>query len=133
MILGIGADLCSVTRIAGAIERRGQSFLDRLFSEAEQQRATTQRSRDAYYAGLFAAKEACLKALGTGVTERVRWTDVEIGACDTGEPRLKLSAGAYRRMRRLVGKANSERLHLSITVCGTWALANVILERHGGS
>ena len=139
MIVGIGSDLCAIERIAGAIERQGQRFLDRVFSEGEQRQAAMHGRPDVVYARVFAAKEACLKALGTGITERVRWTDVEIIGAAAGLPEVRLSEGAHRRMRRLVGAGNSERLVLSISSNGEWASALVVLERvvhdreHGGT
>jgi holo-[acyl-carrier protein] synthase len=115
--------------VAEAIERQGQRLLDRVFSAAEQQMAVTSRERDRFYAARFAAKEACLKALGTGVTERVRWIDIEILDHVDGVPQLKLSGGGYRRMRRIVGVGNVGHLHLSLSDDGDYALAFDVLER----
>ncbi len=129
MILGVGTDICAIDRVAGAIERQGQRFLDRVFSVAEQQMAATSRERDHFYAARFAAKEACLKALGTGVTERMRWTDIEILDQVDGVLQLKLSRGGYRRMQLIVGVGNVGYLHLSFSNDGDYVLAFVVLER----
>lgn len=128
MIVGIGIDICGAARVAEAIERRGQVFLDRLFSAAEQALAARHRSPNQFYAGRFAAKEACAKSLGTGITDRVRWTDVEILARRSGQPYCELSGGAARRAKRLVGRDSVPELHVSITHDGEFAQALAILE-----
>ncbi|WP_081991232.1 holo-ACP synthase [Inquilinus limosus] len=128
MIVGIGTDICGAARVAEAIGRRGQTILDRLFSAAEQALAVHHRSPNQFYAGRFAAKEACAKSLGTGITDRVRWTDIEILARRSGQPYCELSGGAARRAKRLVGKGFVPKLHVSIAHDGEFAQALVILE-----
>lgn len=126
MIIGIGIDLCDVERIAGALERQGDRFRNRICSEREQALAARRIDEGLFYAGRFAAKEACAKALGCGITERVRWRHIEVLAGRNGEPALHLSEGALRRGRRLAG--GEIRAHLSITHEGPFAMAFVVLE-----
>lgn len=128
MIIGIGTDVCEVERIANAIERRGQAFLDRLFSVAEQQAAGHRRDPASFYAGRFAAKEACAKALGTGITDRIRWTDIETLATRSRQPKITLAGGAARRLSQLAGKGRAGRVQVSISHDGAYALAFVLLE-----
>src|SRR5438046_2498208 len=104
MIIGIGADCCDVERIAGAIERRGDRFLARLFTEAERTAGAKRPEPSAYFARRFAAKEACAKALGSGITERIGWHDVEVLNGTKGKPILRLTGGALRRAHRLMPK-----------------------------
>jgi holo-[acyl-carrier protein] synthase len=130
VIVGIGADLCDIERVAGAIERTGQNFLDRVFTPAEQAAAQRDPDPPSFYAGRFAAKEACAKALGTGITDRVRWTDIEFLAAPVGQPLATLSGGALRRMRRLVGARRSAVIHVSISHEQELAFAILMIEAH---
>ena len=114
MIIGIGVDLCVSERVGDAILRHGQRFLDRVFTSREQYLAGAAADPTAFYAGRFAAKEACVKALARGVTERVRWEDCEVLQSKAGELVLTLSGGALRRARRLAGKGRAIQLHVSI-------------------
>jgi holo-[acyl-carrier protein] synthase len=108
MIVGLGVDLTEVDRIEAAIERRGRPFLERLFTPAEIAYCETHRHRAERFAGRFAAKEAAMKALGTGWARGVRWVDIEIVREPGGKPTLKLSG--------------------TITHTGNTALALVIFE-----
>jgi holo-[acyl-carrier protein] synthase len=128
MIIGIGADCCDMGRIAGAIERRGDRFLARLFTDAERAAGAKRPEPAAYFARRFAAKEACAKALGSGITERVGWHDVEVVNGPKGEPILRLTGGALRRARRLMPKGCEPALHVSLADDPPMALAFVILE-----
>jgi len=127
LIVGIGTDICEVERIAEALERQGERFRKRICSERERQLAARRTEQAPFYAGRFAAKEACAKALGTGITERVRWTHIEVLAEKTGRPVLHLSEGALRRGKRLAGGGDL-RCHVSIAHDGLFATAFVILE-----
>lgn len=127
MIVGIGTDLCDVERIAGALERQGDRFRRRICSDREQQLAVAHVEQARFYAGRFAAKEACAKALGTGITERVRWTHIEVLSGVMGQPVLHLSGGAHRRACRLAGRGGF-RAHVSITHDSTFAMAFAVLE-----
>lgn len=128
MILGVGTDFCEVERIGEAISRRGSTFLDRLFTPAEQRAASRRRDPVAFYAGRFAAKEACAKALGTGITDVVRWTDIEILSARSHQPTIEMTGGAARRLSRLTGKRGVGRAYVSISHEGAFALAFVLLD-----
>jgi holo-[acyl-carrier protein] synthase len=128
MIIGIGTDCCGVERIAGAIERRGDRFLARLFTDAERTAGAKRPESAAYFARRFAAKEACLKALGSGITERVGWHDVEVLNGPKGQPTLRLSGGALRLLNRLMPKGHEPALHVSLADDPPMALAFVIIE-----
>ena len=127
MIIGLGTDLCEVERIARALERQGDRFRNRICSDREQGLAAARADEAVFYAGRFAAKEACAKALGTGITERVRWRHIEVLAGQSGEPILLLSEGALRHARRLADRCEV-RAHVSVTHGGPFAMAFVILE-----
>lgn len=127
MIVGIGTDLCEVERIVGAMERQGDRFRNRICSERERALAAAQVDEARFYALRFAAKEACAKALGTGITERVRWRHIEVLAGRSGEAMLHLSEGALRRARRLAG-GGELRAHVSIAHNRRFAMAFVVLE-----
>lgn len=129
MIVGIGNDICDIGRIADSIERNGQRFLDRVYAPAEQDQGGSDVSAELSYAKLFAAKEALAKALGTGITSRVRWTDIVITAPPGGELTVSLTNGAARRARRLAGSRQGYRLHLSVAADETFAYASAIFER----
>src|SRR5258708_30268406 len=94
MIVGLGVDLTEVDRIEAAIERRGRPFLDRLFTPSEIAYCETHRHRAERFAGRFAAKEAAMKALGTGWSRGVRWVDIEVVREPGGKPTLKLSGAS---------------------------------------
>ena len=128
MILGIGTDVCDIDRMSGTLERAGEPFLDRAFLAAERTAAAKRANRAAFYARRFAAKEACAKALGTGITDRVSWTDIEIAKGRRGQPILHLTGGAQARLRRLTPKGHTAILHLSIADDPPMALAFVIIE-----
>lgn len=127
MIIGVGTDLCEVERIAEALECQGNSFRNRICSEREQLLKAGRADEALFFAERFAAKEACAKALGTGLTGRVRWRHIEILRDGKGELVLCLSEGAYRRAARLAG-GGRVRTHVSITHNGPFALAFVVLE-----
>ena len=125
MILGIGNDLCDVERMAGAIRRYGQPFLDRTFTRAEQGLAQGMPHSGPFYAGRFAAKEAFLKALGTGVAEQVGWTDVEILVSPSGQPVASIPDGP---VARLLAERGDTAVHVSISCDARFAAALVILS-----
>lgn len=126
MIVGIGSDLCELERVAEGIADRGKSMINRLFTTAEQWRASAAREPAVVFATCFVAKEACSKALGTGITERVRWTDIEVQV-EAGCSYLHLTGGALRRARRLTG-GRGPKTHLSITCRDGLAAAFVVIE-----
>lgn len=128
MILGIGSDLVDIPRIGRAIERHGERFLTRVFTKGERARAESRGARLASYAKRFAAKEACSKALGCGISDGVFWQDMEVVNEPGGKPRLALSGGAKRRLARLLPEGHEAVLHLTITDEYPMAQAFVVIE-----
>lgn len=121
MILGIGNDLVDVRRIERTIERFGDRFLDRVFTEAERRRAERRSAagphspRAATYAKRFAAKEACAKALGTGLNRGVYWRDMGVVNLPGGRPTLALTGGALERLRQITPPGMVAEIHLTLT------------------
>lgn len=118
MILGIGNDLCDIRRIAKSIDRFGERFLNRVFTEAERAKADRRTSADmraATYAKRFAAKEACAKALGTGFAEGVFLHDIGVVNLASGQPTLALTGGAALRLDAITPPGMSARIHLTMT------------------
>src|ERR687894_2559971 len=101
MILGIGSDLCDIRRIEKSLERFGDRFTHRIYTEGERARSDGRAARAPSYARRFAAKEACSKALGTGMSEGVFWRDMEVVNLAGGQPTLRLSGGALERLRAM--------------------------------
>jgi len=124
MIVGLGVDITEVTRIEAAMNRHGRAFLERLFTPAEIAYCERHRNRAERFAGRFAAKEAAMKALGTGWARGVRWLDIEIVREPSGKPTLKF-AGETRAIADRLGVRN---IAITITHDGNTALAQVILE-----
>jgi holo-[acyl-carrier protein] synthase len=124
MIVGLGLDMAEIDRIEAAIRRHGAPFLERLFTPAEVSYCEQHKNRFERYAGRFAAKEAAMKALGTGWRRGVRWRDIEVAREPSGKPTLHL-AGAARKIADGLGVKN---ISLSITHSGNLALAHVIFE-----
>ncbi|HXD14622.1 MAG TPA: holo-ACP synthase [Xanthobacteraceae bacterium] len=128
MILGIGSDITDVRRIAKVIERHGERFLDRVFTPAERAKADGRRNRMETYAKRFAAKEACAKALGTGLRAGVWWRDMGVVNLPSGRPTMELSGGAKRRLQALTPAGYEARIDLTITDEGPTAQALVIIS-----
>ena len=124
MIVGLGVDIAEVDRIQAAMTRHGRAFLERIFTPAEIAYCDRHRNRGERYAGRFAAKEAAMKALGTGWSRGVRWVDIEVTRLPSGQPTLSLH-GATREIAERLGM---RRAVLSITHSGNTALAQVIFE-----
>jgi holo-[acyl-carrier protein] synthase len=124
MIVGLGVDITQVDRIAATIQRRGRPFLERIFTPAEIAYCERHRDPAERFAGRFAAKEAAMKALGTGWTSGVRWKDIEVVRERSGKPTLKLS-GVSRAIADRLGVKN---IVMTITHDGNTALAQVIFE-----
>ena len=123
-IVGTGIDICEVVRVRQAIERFGQRFLKRVFTEAERAYCESKRNRIERYAARFAAKEAAMKAIGTGLRRGVSWQDFEIGREPGGRPTMVFKGKAAEFGTKLGTKSVS----LSITHTSTIAMAQVILE-----
>ncbi len=115
MIVGLGSDLIDITRIERTLERFGERFTRRVFTEAERQRSDRRRLRAASYARRFAAKEACSKALGTGLRQGVYWRDMGVVNLPGGRPTLSLTGGAARRLANLLPPGTRARIDLTIT------------------
>ncbi len=128
MILGIGSDLIDIRRIERSLERHGARFVSRIFTDAEQARAEGRRDRAASYAKRFAAKEACPKALGTGISEGVFWRDMEVVNLSGGMPVMQLTGGAAARLARMLPAGHRAAVHLTITDDYPLAQAFVIVE-----
>ena len=128
MIIGLGSDLIDIRRIEKSIERHGERFTERVFSAGERQRAESRGARIASYAKRFAAKEACAKALGTGLSFGVYWRDMGVVNLPSGKPTMQLTNGAARVLAHLVPKGHAPHIHLTITDDGGMAQAFVIIE-----
>jgi holo-[acyl-carrier protein] synthase len=128
MILGIGTDIADVRRIAKVLERHGDRFIDRVFTPIERALAERRRNRVETYAKRFAAKEACAKALGTGLRAGVWWRDMGVVNMPSGRPTLELTGGAKRRLLAITPPGHEARIDLSITDEGPTAYAMVIIS-----
>jgi holo-[acyl-carrier protein] synthase len=128
MILGIGSDITDVRRIAKVIERHGERFLDRIFTATERARADKRRNRIETYAKRFAAKEACAKALGTGLRAGVWWRDMGVVNLPSGRPTMELTGGAKRRLQAITPAGCEARIDLTITDEGPMAHALVVIS-----
>ena len=129
MILGIGSDLIDITRVGKVMERHGERFLDRIFTDAErakaERRAKNEKMVVATYAKRFAAKEACAKALGTGIRRGVWWRDMGVVNLPGGRPTLQLTGGALARLEALTPPDHQAQIDLSIT--DDWPLAQAFV------
>ena len=129
MIIGIGNDLCNIERIKGSLERFGERFEKRCFTEREIAKARRRRLTAETYAKRFAAKEACAKALGTGVPRRgVHWKMMEVVNLPSGKPTLNLTEGALKRLQEITPEGLVAHVHLTMTDDHPWAEAQVIIE-----
>jgi holo-[acyl-carrier protein] synthase len=128
MILGIGSDITDARRIAKVIERHGDRFLNRVFTAIERARADKRRNRIETYAKRFAAKEACAKALGTGLRAGVWWRDMGVVNLPSGRPTMELTGGAKRRLQAITPKGCEARIDLTITDEGPMAHAFVVIS-----
>ncbi len=115
MIIGIGSDICDIRRIARVIERHGDRFLARIFTPEERTRAERRAKRVETYAKRFAAKEACAKALGTGIRSGVWWRDMGVVNAPGGRPTLQLSGGALKRLALITPEGCETRIDLTLT------------------
>ncbi len=128
MILGLGIDLIDIRRIEKSLERFGDRFTDRIFTEIEQNKSDHRRARAASYAKRFAAKEACSKALGTGLREGVNWRDMGVVNEQSGRPTMELTGQAHERLLRMVPPNHRPIIHVAITDDFPWAQAQVIIS-----
>lgn len=126
MILGVGTDVCEVGRVADALSRHGSAFVDRICSISEQEGPTWSPSAKAI-AVRFAVKEACAKALGRGITERLRWHDIVVISEANFGVSVSLMGGARRRARRL-SRRKDISIHAAVSHNADWVYAFVVLE-----
>ena len=128
MIVGIGSDLTDIRRVAASLDRFGERFTQRLFTDVERARSERKGDRAASYAKRFAAKEACAKALGTGMRSGVFWRDMGVVNLRSGQPTMALSGGAQARLEALLPPGAKARIHLSLTDEPPYAQAFVVIE-----
>ena len=128
MILGIGSDITDIRRIEKVIERHGERFLARIFTDTERARAERLAKSVETYAKRFAAKEACAKALGTGMRAGVWWRDMGVVNLPSGRPTMKLTGGAAARLAKLMPPGHVADIHVTITDEYPLAQAFVIIS-----
>ena len=128
MILGIGSDLTDIRRIQASLDRFGDRFRNRCFTELERRRSEAKPDAAASYAKRFAAKEACAKALGTGLRRGVFWRDMGVVNLRSGQPTLALTGGAAARLAEMTPPGHKAVIHLSMTDDAPYAQACVIIE-----
>jgi holo-[acyl-carrier protein] synthase len=127
-ILGIGSDLCDIRRIEKTLARHGARFTARVFTDTEQRRAESKANCAETYAKRFAAKEACAKALGTGIQRGVFWRDMGVVNLRSGQPTLLLTGGAAARLASLTPPGKTAVIHLTMTDERPYAQAFVVIE-----
>lgn len=128
MIIGIGNDLIDITRVEKVLERHGERFVQRIFTPVEIRKSERRRMRAASYAKRFAAKEACAKALGTGMNAGVFWRDMGVVNLPSGKPTMALTGGAAKRLQSLLPEGHKAVIHVTITDEFPLAQAYVIIE-----
>ena len=128
MIIGLGSDIVDVRRIADVIERHGERFLGRIFTTTERTKAEMRANTIESYAKRFAAKEACAKALGTGLRRGVFWRDMGVVNLAGGQPTMKLTGGALSRLQAITPPGFEARIDISLTDEGPTAQAIVIIS-----
>jgi holo-[acyl-carrier protein] synthase len=128
MIIGLGSDICDARRIEQVLQRHGERFLNRIFTEAERAKADRRANRVQTYAKRFAAKEACAKALGTGFRSGVFWRDIGVLNLPSGKPTMQLTGGALERLKAITPAGHEVRIDVSLTDEGPTAQAIVIIQ-----
>ncbi len=128
MIIGIGSDLIDIRRIEKTLERHAERFIARVFTPIERAKSERRKQRAASYAKRFAAKEACAKALGTGLSQGVFWRDMGVVNLPSGAPTMRLTGGAAQRLDAIVPPGHTARIHVTITDDFPLAQAFVIIE-----
>jgi holo-[acyl-carrier protein] synthase len=125
MIIGLGSDITDIRRIEKVIGRHGERFLERIFTDTERARAERKAKRIETYAKRFAAKEACAKALGTGMRAGVWWRDMGVVNLPSGRPTMKLTGGALQRLESMTPEGFEARIDL--TISDEWPLAQAMV------
>lgn len=128
MIIGLGSDLIQIHRVQATLDRHGERFTNRVFTEIERQKSDRRAERAASYAKRFAAKEAMSKALGTGISQSVYWRDMGVINLPSGKPTMKLTNGAAEALARLIPAGHEPHIHITITDDAGLAQAFVIIE-----
>lgn len=128
MILGIGTDLANIERIQGTLDRFGDRFRNRVFTETEQRKAARRQDVAGTYAKRWAAKEACSKALGTGLRMGIAWKDMAVSNLETGQPVMAVTGWAKERLNSMTPKGYEAVIHVTLTDDHPWAQAFVVIE-----
>lgn len=128
MILGVGTDLANIDRIAGVLERHGDRFRNRVFTSTEQNKAERRKDVAGTYAKRWAAKEACSKALGTGLRMGISWKDMAVSNLATGQPVMEVTGWAADRLEQMTPDGHKAVIHVSLTDDHPWAQAFVTIE-----
>jgi holo-[acyl-carrier protein] synthase len=128
MILGIGTDLCNIDRIEATLARFGDRFRNRVFTPREQAKAESRRDVAGTYAKRWAAKEACSKALGTGLRMGISWKDMAVTNLRSGQPQMHLTGWAAERLKTMTPDGHDAVIHVTLTDDHPWAQAFVVIE-----
>lgn len=129
MILGIGTDLCNIDRIEAVLKRHGDRFRNRVFTDREQRKADSRPlAVAATYAKRWAAKEACSKALGTGLRMGISWKDMAVSNLRTGQPVMQVTGWAAERLAAMTPPGHEAVIHVTLTDDHPWAQAFVVIE-----
>ncbi len=128
MILGIGTDLANIDRIQGVLSRHGDRFRNRVFTETEQVKASRRKDEAGTYAKRWAAKEACSKALGTGLRMGIAWRDMSVTNLSSGQPVMEVTGWAKNRLDEMTPSDHEAVVHVSLTDDHPWAQAYVVIE-----
>ncbi|APE42268.1 holo-ACP synthase [Sulfitobacter alexandrii] len=128
MILGIGTDLANIERIQGTLDRFGTRFRNRVFTEVEQAKSERRRDVAGTYAKRWAAKEACSKALGTGLRMGINWRDMAVSNISTGQPVMSVTGWAAKRLQEMTPPGHEAVIHVTLTDDHPWAQAFVVIE-----
>ncbi|MCW1954330.1 MAG: holo-ACP synthase [Roseobacter sp.] len=128
MILGIGTDLANIERIAATLERFGDRFRNRVFTATEQAKAERRADTPGTYAKRWAAKEACSKALGTGLRMGIAWKDMRVSNLATGQPVMEVTGWAKERLAAMTPEGHEVIIHVTLTDDHPWAQAFVVIE-----
>ncbi len=128
MILGIGTDLANIERIAAVLARHGDRYRNRVFTETELAKAARRRDEAGTLAKRWAAKEACSKALGTGLAMGISWKDMAVQNLPSGQPTMTLTGWAAERLAAMTPPGHSAHIHVTLTDDHPWAQAFVVIE-----
>ena len=128
MIIGVGTDLANIDRIEATLNRFGDRFRNRVFTELEQSKANSRKNESATYAKRWAAKEACSKALGTGLRMGISWKDMAVSNLNTGQPQMEVTGWAKERLSKLTPYGYASFIHVTLTDDYPWAQAFVLIE-----